>query len=731
MSEVHDRLGSWKAIAEYLDRDPTTVMRWVKERGLPVHVLPGEGHRRRAVYAFKTEIDGWLRNSASGDHGSQSGQNDRHSQPVRSEPTPEEEPGETEVPEGKGFTPAVSNGVLRSDSRPSTNGTPPANHEPAEGERIESEESVTSRAGFPASRGMTELKKGEPSSPTGARREFWTILSLAVLLIAVGALNWLKSPLPEPRVLRYEQLTNDGLAKGEMVTDGARIYFTEYRPDGQVVAEVPASGGDPVVVTHVYKDLHIQDISLDRTELLVTQELPSRLGPVWILPLTGGPMRRLGSIQAYSAAWSPDGEALGYAADGGVYLCDADGSNPQRIAPMSGIVSKIHWSPDGRQLCLTRIDSNEQSLWEVTGDGKDLHPLFSGERNVRNAGYGFWTPDLRYLVFTTCDSAGCTPYALRQPAGLVNRRQQLTRLTSEGLYFGGLTASQDSSRFYCIGGTIGHFQIESFDLRSKQFIPYLRDVHGVYLDFTKDGEWIAYVGERGICKSRDDGSGKVDLTLPNTYVEFPRWSPDGKWIAFMGRDPGQPWKVRVISAEGGTYGPLTSTSDAEGAPTWSPDGSRLAFGGLVDRAAGASGPSVIHIYDLKQRRLSSLPGSEGHWTARWSPDGRYVAALTSESCSLMLFDFRSGKWSKVLTVGRIWDIEWTRRGRFIYMTAALPGGDPCLFRFEVEGRRLDLLTSFKDAISTDRSVGVAPDDSPLVYRRVSGTEIYALQCQFP
>ena len=37
---VHERLDSWKAIAEYLDHDPTTVMRWAKERGLPVYVVP-------------------------------------------------------------------------------------------------------------------------------------------------------------------------------------------------------------------------------------------------------------------------------------------------------------------------------------------------------------------------------------------------------------------------------------------------------------------------------------------------------------------------------------------------------------------------------------------------------------------------------------------------------------------------------------------------------------------
>jgi hypothetical protein len=53
------RLDSWKEIANYLGRDVRTVRRWEKERALPIHRLPGEG--RRAVFAFRVEIDEWLR----------------------------------------------------------------------------------------------------------------------------------------------------------------------------------------------------------------------------------------------------------------------------------------------------------------------------------------------------------------------------------------------------------------------------------------------------------------------------------------------------------------------------------------------------------------------------------------------------------------------------------------------------------------------------------------------
>jgi hypothetical protein len=60
MSEPEDdRFDSWKEIATHLKRDLRTVRRWETERGLPVHRVPGNG--RRAVFAYRSEIDVWLR----------------------------------------------------------------------------------------------------------------------------------------------------------------------------------------------------------------------------------------------------------------------------------------------------------------------------------------------------------------------------------------------------------------------------------------------------------------------------------------------------------------------------------------------------------------------------------------------------------------------------------------------------------------------------------------------
>ena len=56
------RLDSWKEIAEYLGRDIRTAIRWEREKGLPVHRVPGG--KRQVVFGLSEEIDSWLRNGA-------------------------------------------------------------------------------------------------------------------------------------------------------------------------------------------------------------------------------------------------------------------------------------------------------------------------------------------------------------------------------------------------------------------------------------------------------------------------------------------------------------------------------------------------------------------------------------------------------------------------------------------------------------------------------------------
>ncbi len=52
------RIDGWKAIGNFLGRDRTTAMRWARERGLPVHRVPGG--QQGTVYALSSELDDWI-----------------------------------------------------------------------------------------------------------------------------------------------------------------------------------------------------------------------------------------------------------------------------------------------------------------------------------------------------------------------------------------------------------------------------------------------------------------------------------------------------------------------------------------------------------------------------------------------------------------------------------------------------------------------------------------------
>jgi Tol biopolymer transport system component len=143
-----------------------------------------------------------------------------------------------------------------------------------------------------------------------------------------------------------------------------------------------------------------------------------------------------------------------------------------------------------------------------------------------------------------------------------------------------------------------------------------------------------------------------------------------------------------------------------------------------------TGNEVLHVYDLKTRDLSSLPGSKGLWTSRWSPDGRYIAALTIAGQELMVFDFRTGRW-RDLHVDQVNSPTWSHDGKYIYFDR-LSGKGNGIYRVGVSAGRFEQVATFngirREAVWWD---GLSPDDSPLVVRSMGTQEIYALDMEWP
>jgi Tol biopolymer transport system component len=99
--------------------------------------------------------------------------------------------------------------------------------------------------------------------------------------------------------------------------------------------------------------------------------------------------------------------------------------------------------------------------------------------------------------------------------------------------------------------------------------------------------------------------------------------------------------------------------------SWSADGRQLAIGRMGTNNAD---DVDIQIVDIKTRKSSILSGSQGLYSPRWSPDGRYLIANDANgSKKLMLYDFQTAKWSNWMTEAA--DInfpQWSRDSKSVY-----------------------------------------------------------------
>ena len=107
----------------------------------------------------------------------------------------------------------------------------------------------------------------------------------------------------------------------------------------------------------------------------------------------------------------------------------------------------------------------------------------------------------------------------------------------------------------------------------------------------------------------------------------PRWSPDGRLIAYADGDTTTA-AIRVVAAAGGPPRTLADPPGADGSPDWSPDGRRVAW---VARPGGRPDVWVATLRGGPARRLTR--GGDGVLPA-WSPDGRRIAYLRAASGDL-------------------------------------------------------------------------------------------------
>src|ERR1700761_3603643 len=115
---LQERLDSWKAVAAYLKRDVTTVQRWERREGMPVHRHLHD--KQGSVYAFRSELDAWVQGRRAGVGAEGESQRQLVGQSGDGAPPAAGEPGARVIPRpaGDSSSPGVPPAASDADASP-------------------------------------------------------------------------------------------------------------------------------------------------------------------------------------------------------------------------------------------------------------------------------------------------------------------------------------------------------------------------------------------------------------------------------------------------------------------------------------------------------------------------------------------------------------------------------------------------------------------------------------
>jgi DNA-binding winged helix-turn-helix (wHTH) protein/WD40 repeat protein len=581
--------------------------------------------------------------------------------------------------------------------------------------------------GFPKGKGEF-VTRGKAASILTQRRTR-TAAGIIFVVIAVALVFWWTRPPAVPIVEAVTQLTDDGEPKSfstRIVTDGVRVYFNEGARGSWKIAQVAVTGGSVAVVPTSVADLRIMGMAPEGSALLAIEGVGNHPNPLWQVPLPTGGLRRLGTIDAQSASFFPDGRIL-FGREGDLYLAEKDGSNPRRLVSIEGLIAHPRISPDGHRLVFTVESStiDSQSMVESMADGSRLRPIVSSSEGAQVC-CAEWSPDGRYILFQDRHEGRRDLWLLSMKAGFLQRIPKAIQLTNGPLSYTAPVMSRDGKQIFAFG-TKERGELVRFDAKANEFVPFLSGISAFNPTFSRDGNWVAYTSypDHALWRSRADGSERLQLTYPPMQVYYHFISPDGKQVAY-GNAKGE---IYVISIDGGQPQKIVE-KDANGA-NWSSDGDVLVFEKVRDAAH-----SELQFLDLRTGKRSVVPDSRdlagGHWVSE-----NVLVASSGNNAKLEVFDVRTQKWSD-LVPGKVPGsvVNWAHSPDYQYLYYTIGGAEPKAMRMRLADHKVETIASLKDlrrALGPDGNtqISVAPDGAPVFTRDVGTEEIYALTLKWP
>jgi eukaryotic-like serine/threonine-protein kinase len=477
----------------------------------------------------------------------------------------------------------------------------------------------------------------------------WLALPLAALAFWAGRRSLAPKPaaLAELRFAEFRQLT----------FQPGQEDFPALSPDGSSLLYVSSVAGKP--------DIYLQRVG-GQNPINLTKDSPAAntqpsfspsgdliafrserdAGGIFIMGATGENVRRLTDF-GFNPAWSPDGRQIAvnsefvshpFARVGYSDLWAVDATTGEKRLIVSGRgraergegdASQPSWSPHGYRIAYWGLRGNTgwRDIWTIPAGGGQPVDVTNDVATDWNP---VWSPDGRLLYFGS-DRGGTLNLwrvAIDEKTGrtLGNPEPALLPAT----YVGHFSFARDGRHLaYRTQEATGNlFRIDLDSRTEKLASPPTKVLQSsmviLNLDVSPDGQWLAFrpgFGQEDIFLVRSDGTGLRHLTDDTFRDRGPKFSPDGKRIAFYSNRGGR-YDIWSIHLDGSGLSPITKNA-ALGPwfPNWSPDGTLIAFpdgtNSYVFHPGGSPGEGSIEPLPLP-------PGGGWMQVFSWSPDGQLL-----------------------------------------------------------------------------------------------------------
>ncbi len=364
--------------------------------------------------------------------------------------------------------------------------------------------------------------------------------------------------------------------------------------------------------------------------------------PVWaifVISPDGGAPRQIGPKRPWATFifkidWTPDGKNIFYLHEDGLHMLSLDGSEVRFIpkkdfsgkypSRYSRKFSTCEYSPNGRWLMYLAIskatERREWDIWILPATGGQAQRLtnLSGKRPTAR-----WAPDGRAVYFD--NSENIWKISFDPETGLAKgQSQQVTFFNDTRVSISRVLGDGDRIAFQMSKSNTSIQVADASSLNESRAL-----VPGDKPQPSPDGKTIYYLhgkrGEEGIFAVPREGGAPRRLTTSRPEanarpISKLKLSPDGRTLAYITKVAEGEGLV-TLPVSGGEPHLLVKMTNARWVePQWSPDGSQLAY-------ADGNDLYVIPAAGGKPRELAHPEHGWEQWTVRWSPDGKFIAAL--------------------------------------------------------------------------------------------------------